>query len=271
VTAQVAQVTNCIPLQVILPGMAVALNESPVCLVDDLAVGDYVWCEWFDQQLVVVGHISDGSSLRQLGSTEDLNNFVYTGQWGQVANANTSTTRNYPVAQAGLLEVFRVAPDGHMVHQRYSTYNEANGGVLWRSFYNGTWYEWRQVGGDDSGWVNVTLSDTTNFALYPGYGNIQCRRIGKQVYLRGALQAQNSEAASEPNPIFATLPSGYRPGGGDGAVDGGADLNFVCQGTSANHWSLRIEQAGGLHAERYGPGTPSSGHWLPFNVDFPIA
>lgn len=57
----------------------------------------------------------------------------------------------------------------------------------------------------DSGWINCTLSGGwTNFTGRTA----QYRRIGKRVYLRGAIQ--NATFANN-NTVFWNIPSGYRP------------------------------------------------------------
>lgn len=70
----------------------------------------------------------------------DLNTYTATGFYHQNANANAVAGTNYPSPQAGMLEVLA---DGVMIYQRYTLYN--SGIVYTRSYYNGTWYAWRQV------------------------------------------------------------------------------------------------------------------------------
>ena len=225
--ARIAKVTSLYPLQVQMDGMASPLNSAPICLVDSLVPGDYVWCEFYDQQLVIMGRISDGSSIRQLGNTENLNDFVWTGVWGQNADANTDTARNYPVKNAGLFEVFRVWPDGHMVQQRYTVYspNPPSSGLYWRSFYSGTWYPWSQYGAPDSNWVTLTGSVTP--ASGWSCGLFQARKKGQTcecifTFTRtGAAIASNS-TGNITNTAMGTLTnSTYVPNGNSVGITNG--------------------------------------------------
>lgn len=70
----------------------------------------------------------------------DLNTYTTTGFYHQNGNAPAAAGTNYPSPVAGMLEVLA---DGIMVYQRYTLYN--SGIVYTRSYYNGTWYAWRQI------------------------------------------------------------------------------------------------------------------------------
>ena len=70
----------------------------------------------------------------------DLNTYTTTGFYHQNGNIPAAAGTNYPSPVAGMLEVLA---DGIMVYQRYTLYN--SGIVYTRSYYNGTWYAWRQV------------------------------------------------------------------------------------------------------------------------------
>ena len=67
----------------------------------------------------------------------DLNNYTTTGIYHQGLNAQAATGSNYPIAEAGLLEVYT---GGSMVYQRYTHY--ASGRIYTRSKYLTTWYSW---------------------------------------------------------------------------------------------------------------------------------
>jgi hypothetical protein len=205
----------------------VPLNIAPVVL-STVNTGDYVWCEFFDQQLVVLGRIQDGS-VPQLGSTEDLNTFVFTGKWNQPATANTSSAHNYPVTLAGLLEVVRAETNGNMIHQRYSTYNSSTGQVWWRTYYNGTWEPWVQIGASGPDWTAMSL--TSSWANYgSGYSPAQYWKSNGIVYVEGMIKSGTVGSGSP----FFTFPQGYRPGGVlqfTGNASGGiADLRVYAGG-----------------------------------------
>jgi hypothetical protein len=132
-------VTSVRPIKVQLDGDTAPAASTPVLLVPDPVVNSRVLCQLHGRQLFVVSVVQPGTMNRdQLGNTEHLDNLTDTHTWHQPLNANTSTARGYPVALAGLLEIFRGA-DG-FVYQRYSTYNGS--GVYFRSQYNGTWNGW---------------------------------------------------------------------------------------------------------------------------------
>lgn len=205
-TARLASVTSVNPYQVQLLGESTPLNLAPLVLAT-VNVGDYVWVDFYDQQLVVLGRIQDGS-VPQLGSTEDLNAFVYTGVWNQPLSANTSTPHNYPQLTAGLLEVFRAQPSGTMVHQRYTTYNSGNAGaVWWRSYYNGTWEPWVQIGASEPQWTAMTLGNGwSNYGS--GYAPAQYTKINGIVHIEGLIKSGTPGSSG-----FFTMPVGYRPSG----------------------------------------------------------
>ena len=73
-----------------------------------------------------------------LGDNVNLNNIVKEGYYHQLSNANTSSTLNYPIAEAGLLTVIKRG----YIYQTYHTY--CNSGFWYRSQYNGSWYPWKK-------------------------------------------------------------------------------------------------------------------------------
>ena len=73
----------------------------------------------------------------------DLNTYTTPGIYHQNTTASAGNGTNYPVALAGMLEVYAASA---MIYQRYTAYN---GGIVYtRSYYNGTWYPWRKVWDD---------------------------------------------------------------------------------------------------------------------------
>lgn len=79
--------------------------------------------------------------IEALGSTEDFNDLTAPGIYTQATTANASTSRHYPAAVAGFLEVI-VNPSGYIL-QRYTAYNCS--GMYIRYRYNGTWYAWKSI------------------------------------------------------------------------------------------------------------------------------
>lgn len=76
-----------------------------------------------------------------------------------------------------------------------------------RVYYAGAWGDWLKDGGNDSGWINLTLNSGWTMNDYAAEVP-QYRKIGKIVYLRGLVNA--TTAAGN---IIATLPAGFRPSG----------------------------------------------------------
>ena len=114
----------------------------------------------------------------------------------------------------------------------------------------------------DSGWIyGGTIGD--GFSVYADDTQIQYRKIGKTVHIRGAVKPTKDIAGSATSYDLFTLPSGYRPS---------TPVYARCQGSSANTWLLSITAAGVVRFSRYGYGntyvTATAGTWLPFDVTF---
>ncbi|HFG8807609.1 TPA: hypothetical protein ACGIY5_000961 [Corynebacterium striatum] len=80
--------------------------------------------------------------IDSLGSGVDLNTITTTGAYHQSLTANAQTGKNYPIGQAGLLEVFN--PDASMTYQRYTAYGSFNK-VFTRGLYMNAWGAWKEV------------------------------------------------------------------------------------------------------------------------------
>lgn len=76
-----------------------------------------------------------------------------------------------------------------------------------RVYYADGWGDWLREGGNDTGWINLTLNDGWTMGDYASEVP-QYRKIGNIVYLRGLVNA--TTAAGN---IIATLPQGFRPAG----------------------------------------------------------
>lgn len=114
----------------------------------------------------------------------------------------------------------------------------------------------------DSGWLyGGSIGD--GFSIYANDTQIQYRKIGKTVHIRGAVKPTKDIAGSTTSYELFTLPTGYRPS---------VPVYARCQGSSANTWLLSITAAGVVRFSRYGYGTTyvtaTAGTWLPFNVTF---
>ena len=117
----------------------------------------------------------------------------------------------------------------------------------------------------DSGW-QTPPSIGYHFDLYNQNLNVQYRKVGQTVYLRGSVtpsRVLKAEDMTEVMIIF-NLPSGYRPS---------RTCSFVCQGSGRKVWLLNIEETGEVRFSRYGTDAYEDcpvGAWLPFNVSFLI-
>lgn len=113
---------------------------------------------------------------------------------------------------------------------------------------------------EDSGWINLKL--TSAFTLYGTSAVAQYRKIGNLVMVRGQIKPTSEIAASGTNTVMSSLPTGFRPS---------LDYVFVCQGSSANRWTLTTYANGNLGVARYGTtefvAIPTNA-WLVFNVMF---
>jgi len=130
----------------------------------------------------------------------------------------------------------------------------------------GPW-KWDKDGNDltDSGWIAPTL--TSNFVAYGSDVAAEYRKIGKVVFIQGAVKPATSAVGTGmsngggPYTLF-TLPSGYRP------PTGHADPVFVCQGSGTNKWAMRVNASDGtVDITRY-DGTAGTGTWLPFCISY---
>ena len=83
----------------------------------------------------IMGFVAD------LGDTEHLDDLVDNGIYTQHLNANASTSRGYPVAKAGYLEVLG-NPQGYKLH-RYTTFDCT--AIYLRYFYQGSWSSWKTI------------------------------------------------------------------------------------------------------------------------------
>ncbi|UJQ87156.1 minor tail protein [Arthrobacter phage BaileyBlu] len=165
------------PTDVFRFGLIVAMNPPRVRLDGDLSPvdvtpiitcpigdGDRVLVQIHNRQLIIVGRVSKYSPVVELGNTENLNDLTEARVYHQAQNVEASTARNYPVALAGLLEVFNTshAAGGPVyIYQRYTTYNSSSAWV--RTNYAGTWNAWRRLVTEEDGVVTmprIRLTDT---------------------------------------------------------------------------------------------------------------
>lgn len=94
-----------------------------------------------------------------LGASVDLNTITKTGAYHQNLTANAQNGKNYPIGQAGLLEVFN--PDASMTYQRYTAYGDYNK-VFTRGLYNNAWGAWKEVSTAGHTHASADITDAGN-------------------------------------------------------------------------------------------------------------
>src|SRR5665647_3388856 len=95
-------------------------------------------------------------------SVSNLNTVTATGVYYQSANVNATLARNYPVVQAGVLEVTNYSA-GVFWSQRYTTYEGSGERVFVRGFYKGTIDAWSEIAkiSDTAADVGATMGTPT--------------------------------------------------------------------------------------------------------------
>lgn len=84
-------------------------------------------------------------TMIEIPAAADLNTYTTQGLYHQSQNTEAAGGTNYPVALAGLLQVYQSGVDGNgFTYQTYSVYQGAP--AIWsRTKYNTTWSAWKQV------------------------------------------------------------------------------------------------------------------------------
>ena len=105
---------------------------------------------------------------------------------------------------------------------------------------------------DDTGWVDCTYA--SGFKTYEGYTQLQVRRVGKVVQLRGHATNTAAVTATTSAITIATIPEGFRPS---------TTISHMCQGSGYNGFVATVTANGTLGMARYGAnGSVSAGAWL---------
>lgn len=124
-------------------------------------------------------------------------------------------------------------------------------------FVNGIKFDEDTFG--DSGWKTVTFDGS--FTHYNDERTLRYRRVGKQVFISGAMKPTATLSTDTPQKAF-TLPEGYRPA---------RICDFLCQGSVKNSWLCEISSNGVVTVSRYGTtefSNISSTTWLPIYISF---
>jgi hypothetical protein len=115
--------------------MAPSSHTHPWAQVTGAPIYTTRWPAW--------GEVSGKPDTYEFGRTlavgDDLNNLLTTGWYDNQADSNATVVKNYPITQAGKLEVHS---QGAMVYQRYTSYSTSI--VHLRTRYNGVWKTWAE-------------------------------------------------------------------------------------------------------------------------------
>ena len=164
----------------------------------DLATNSWIQVGVHDASDFTEGTIFDSTLPVRLRATisipsgADLNSYISQGVYHQDANSWAAAGTNYPVALAGLLEVFN-ASGSNYVYQRYTAY--ANSGAWTREAYQGTWQPWRSVLPKPISRVYVdttSRSISTAWTLGPTFSNIGTFQGNSKIYLRYHVPSRNN-------------------------------------------------------------------------------
>lgn len=198
------------------------------------------------------------------GGVVDLNDYTEQG-WYFFTSNNTIT--NIPAGVNGWLKVVKDKDSGIWTKQMwyragtpnsndYQTYVRTRTGDIWSN-----WKQYQMV--EDTGWKTITLNSKFHTYGDNSANTPQYRKIGKTVYIRGAVAPYENQNSDGSGIVFANLPAEYRPS---------RNVYSLCQGTGTKIWLLTVYSDGDLMISRYRDGaswnTIYADHWFPFNATF---
>lgn len=113
---------------------------------------------------------------------------------------------------------------------------------------------------EDTGWLDLPLA--SGISSYNSSSTPQYRRIGNQVFLRGAFKGINSE---DVNVTVATLPEGFRPAKGYPYIQ-----NMSVQGHMPNFVRYNVRSDGQLVMQfnSYAFEDGAENNWYPIDTNF---
>lgn len=131
---------------------------------------------------------------------------------------------------------------------------------IWvRNLENGVWNAWQPVR-YDSGWVDLPLA--SNVEAYGEQSRPQYRKVGKIVYLRGAVKN-----ITQGQTVAGTLPEGFRPSMTVPFVQNTSMLT----GSVATTARWKVAANGEITVESVSSGASfGAGKWFPINNSFLI-
>jgi hypothetical protein len=203
------------------------------------------------------------SRSKQISENENLNDYTEPGMYYCPGNAIATTLSNCPVSSAFALLVEKNNAYDSGVKQTLTVYNNAV--TYMRTFYynNDTLYTsgWGSIY-EETGWINITFP--SGFAHYSDGRKAQYRRIGKEVFMRGAIKNTSAfTPSSDTSSVIGTI--------GNATCRPSEAIERVEQGSLMNRFALKIATDGKLYINRY--GTTSSGQvpanaWLNIECSF---
>lgn len=142
------------------------------------------------------------------GSGIDLNTKTTSGVYSIASTADATAGSNFPIAQAGILEVH--TSGGHH-WQRYTPYGNYSKRIFSRAYYGfgGYWSPWTShYGSEEIGWTNLTPA--SGFASSPTGAQkyASATLINGMVRFRGVLTGTINVSTTH---TVATVPVGLRP------------------------------------------------------------
>ena len=137
----------------------------------------------------------------EMGANVDLDTKTTTGWYSQANTTEATVALHYPVALAGLLEVFAYSA---MIHQRYWVYNSND--VYYRAKYStDVWTAWIKSANVDDNVATATklaASKTINGVAFDGSANITVADSTKLSLSGGTMTGAIAFAAAQTWPTF---------------------------------------------------------------------
>jgi len=120
---------------------------------------------------------------------------------------------------------------------------------------------------EDTGWIDLDFNDSQYFSPYNTTSyNPEARKIGKQVYVQGAVTNSSAVTSTNAGILIGKLPDGFAPS---------KNQYTIQQGTNAFRYMLIVNTSGQLLVARYtnstsANGTVATGSWLGLYCSFAI-
>lgn len=220
----------------------VATLQSTVTLLNTRLVN----VEALDGQMLI-----EGTDLNTLACGRYIVQTVAVAQ--SLLNAPTQAS-----SYTGMLEVYCGGNGGQKI-QKYTICRKDEKLYFERCYYSNGWGDWKVFDATDTGWIDLTLS--SGIVSYAPTQIPQCRRIGKTIYIRGAVK--NVLA----NGVIATLPAGYRPNSTISFVQN----TSVRTGNFAMYARWTVNAGGEIKLEAISDGAEyGETKWFPISTCFTI-